>query len=197
MTMLPSGAKNRTSCWQEAGDVQPGRTVKVIVGAKGRTVVGRVVLEGTADDPVDWRRNEPVQLQPTKVARIKAARQWNTFAANLDESGRFHIEDVVPGTYELNIPVDWPLEPTPKGLPTKIGEGTAAVTIPEGPENQPVDIGDVKARLYMTSWSSRPRLHGSTARRRSVQAERSSEASSSCSTSGRPGASLASPRFRR
>ena len=85
----------------------------------------------------------------TFAARIKATRQWNTFAANLDETGRFRIEDVVPGTYELNIPVDWPLEPSPNGLPTKIGEGTATVTIPEGPENQPVDIGDVKARLYV------------------------------------------------
>jgi thiol-disulfide isomerase/thioredoxin/protocatechuate 3,4-dioxygenase beta subunit len=149
MTMLPSGANNRTWCWQDAGDVEPGGTVKVIVGAKGRTVVGRVVLEGTPDDPVDWRRNEPVALQPTREARIKATRQWNTFAANLDETGRFRIEDVIPGTYELNIPVDWPLESTANGLPTRIGEGTATVTIPEGPENQPVDIGDVKARLYL------------------------------------------------
>ena len=149
MTMLPSGARNRTWRWQEAGDVQPGGTVKVIVGAKGRTMVGRVVLEGTPDDAVDWRRNEPVQLQPTAAVRIKATRQWNTFAANLDETGRFRIEDVVPGTYELNIPIDWPLESTPNGLPTKIGEGTATVTIPDGPENQPVDIGDVKGRLYL------------------------------------------------
>jgi RNA polymerase sigma factor (sigma-70 family) len=149
MTMLPSGANNQTWCWQDAGDVQPGGTVKLNVGAKGRTVVGRVVLEGTSDDPVDWRRNEPVQLQPTEAVRIKATRQWNTFAANLDETGRFRIEDVVPGTYGLNIPVDWPLESTPNGLPNRIGEGTATVTIPEGPENQPVDIGDVKARLYL------------------------------------------------
>jgi protocatechuate 3,4-dioxygenase beta subunit/thiol-disulfide isomerase/thioredoxin len=149
MTVLYSGARNETWCWQDAGDVQPGGTVKVIVGAKGRKVVGRVVLEGTPDDPVDWRRNEPVQLQPTREARVKATRQWNTFAANLDESGRFRMEDVVPGTYELNIPVDWPLESAPHGLPTRIGEGTATVTIPEGPENQPVDIGDVKARLYL------------------------------------------------
>ncbi len=149
MTMLPSGANNRTWCWQDAGEVQPGGTVKVIVGAKGRTVVGRVVLEGTPDDPVDWRRNQPVELQPTRAARMEATRQWNTFAANLDETGRFRIEDVVPGTYELNVPVDWPLESTPNGLPTTIGDGTATVTIPDGAENSPVDIGDVKARLYL------------------------------------------------
>jgi thiol-disulfide isomerase/thioredoxin/protocatechuate 3,4-dioxygenase beta subunit len=165
MTMLPSGATNRTNCWQEAGDVQPGGTVKVIVGARGRTVVGRVVLEGTPGHRIDWRRNEPVKLQPTEPARVRAARQWHEFAANLDETGRFRIEDVVPGTYALNIPVDWPLESIPNGLPIRIGEGTATVTIPEGPENQPVDIGDVKARLFLKVGRlapdfSAPRLDG-------------------------------------
>jgi thiol-disulfide isomerase/thioredoxin len=158
MTTLPSGRNNTTSCWQEAGDVQPGGTVKVILGAKGRPVLGRVVLEGTPDDPVDWRRNEPVTLQPTRAARIKATRVLNTFAANLDETGRFRIEDVVPGTYEANIPISWPLESSPHRFPLNIGGGTATVTVPEGPENQPVDIGDVKARLYLIAFFKVGRL---------------------------------------
>jgi len=30
-----------------------------------------------------------------------------------------------------------------------MGEATLRVTVPEGPEDQPVDVGDVKARLYL------------------------------------------------
>ncbi len=57
---------------------------------------------------------------------------------------------MAPGTYELRIPVSLPSDTRTWGPPrATMGEATLPVTVPEGPEDQPVDIGDVKARLYV------------------------------------------------
>ena len=73
---------------------------------------------------------------------------------------------MAPGTYELKIPVSLPSDKRTWGpeLAT-MGEATLPVTVPEGPEDQPVDVGDVKVRLYVRVGDLAPDFtsHGSTA----------------------------------
>ncbi len=137
-------------CGRESVEVKPGQTTRVRLGGKGRPVIGRVVLEGTPPEPVEWRSNDAAVLELPRVERRKATTAWITFASGFDEDGRFRIEDVAPGTYELKIPVSLPSDRRTWGAPrATMGEATLTVTVPEGPEDQPVEVGDVKVRLYV------------------------------------------------
>jgi hypothetical protein len=108
-------------------------------------VIGRVVLDGTPPEPVDWRTNDPAVLEMPRAERRKAMTTWVTFTSGFDEDGRFRIEDVAPDTYELKIPVSLPSDKRTWGTPRgTMGEATLRVTVPEGPEEQPVEVGDVK-----------------------------------------------------
>ncbi len=137
-------------CGHVPVEVKPGQTTQVRLGGKGRPVIGRVVLDGTPPEPVDWRTNNPVVLETPRAERRKASARWLTFASAFDANGRFRIEDVEPGTYELTIPVNLPSDKRTSG-PERgmMGDATLPVTVPEGPEGQPVDVGDVKVGLYL------------------------------------------------
>ena len=128
-------------------------------------MIGRVVLDGTPPEPVDWRTNDPAVLELPRAERLKATPAWLTFASGFDEDGGFRIEDVAPGTYQLRIPVNLPSERGPGAPRARMGEATLPMTVPEGPEDQPVEIGNVKVRLYVRVGDLAPdfRLHGSTA----------------------------------
>ncbi len=129
-------------------EVKPGQTTQVRLGGRGRTVTGRVVLDGTPPEPVDWRTNDPAVLELPGAERPKATAPGPTYASRFDADGRFHIEDVAPGTYELKISVNLPSDKRTSGGPcATMGEATIRVTVPDGPEDEVVDLGDVKVRL--------------------------------------------------
>jgi len=131
-------------------EVKPGQTTQVRLGGTGRAVIGRVVLDGTPAEPVDWRSNDAAVLELPRAELRKATTPWQTFASGFDADGRFRIEDVAPGTYELKIPVNSPSDTTTCGPDrARMGEAILRVTVPEGPEDQPVDVGDVKVRLHV------------------------------------------------
>ena len=131
-------------------EVKPGQTTRVRLGGTGRPVIGRVVIDGTPPEPADWRTNDPAVLETPRAERRKATARWLTFASGFDGNGRFRIEDVAPGTYELKIPVNSPSDTTTCGPDrAMMGEAILPVTVPEGPDDQPVDIGDVKVRLHV------------------------------------------------
>ena len=93
-----SAAASRTCpCWQEPVEVQPGGTATVTVGGQGRPVVGRVVLDGTPEPPIDWRQNNPAEIQLPRGKLGQGPRGWDRYASNLDKDGRFRIDDVPPG----------------------------------------------------------------------------------------------------
>ncbi len=50
------------SGWQEPVEVKPAQTARVRIGGKGRPVIGRVVVDGTPEPPVDWTKNQPVVI---------------------------------------------------------------------------------------------------------------------------------------
>ncbi len=137
-------------CEQLSVDVKPGQTTQVRLGDKGSPVIGRVVLDGAPPEPVVWRTNNPAVLEPPRAERRKATTPWITFASGFDQDGRFRIKNVAPGTYELTIPVNLPSDNRTWGAPrATMGEATLSMTVPEGPDDQPVEIGGVKVRLYV------------------------------------------------
>jgi beta-lactamase regulating signal transducer with metallopeptidase domain/protocatechuate 3,4-dioxygenase beta subunit len=135
-------------CEQASLEVKPGQTTQLRLGGKGRAVIGRVVLDGTSPEPVDWRTNDPAVLELPRAERRKATTPWVRFASGFDVGGEFRIENVTPDTYELKIPVSLPSDKRTWGTPrATMGKATLPVTVPEGPGDQPVDVGDVKVRV--------------------------------------------------
>ncbi len=127
-------------CWQEPVYVNPGQTLEVRIGGSGRPVTGRVVLGGVPESPVDWKNNEP--------ALIEGATQ---FAANLDQEGRFRIEDVPAGQYGLEVPVNAPADTRFGGIGIVIGKAQVGFTVPAMPggrSNEPLDLGTITAKLF-------------------------------------------------
>ena len=97
-------------CWPERIEVKPGETAHVTLGGKGRPVIGRIVLEGTPEAPIDWTLNLPVMLgvppeksDPDRFGLL--TRGSALFAAHINKDGRFRIDDVPAGKYELELEV--------------------------------------------------------------------------------------------
>jgi thiol-disulfide isomerase/thioredoxin len=150
VTPFAGGSSQHAPCWQEPVEVKTGGPVSVTIGGKGRSVVGRVVLDGTPDAPVDWRQNEPATIQLPRSEWGKGPGSYARFAANIDKVGRFRIDDVPPGRYELNVPVNAQPDPKSCGAGAEIGRATRPVTVPEGPGDDPLDLGEFKATLFDT-----------------------------------------------
>ena len=75
------------------------------------------------------------------------------FASNIDRDGRFRIEDVPPGHYELEVNVNATPDPAFCGAGTKIGQAKMDVTMPEipgGRSSEPLDLGTITAKLFET-----------------------------------------------
>ena len=59
VTEYPGGMTSHMPCWPEAVEVKPGVTLRVTVGGKGRPVIGRLVLDGTPESPVELDEERP------------------------------------------------------------------------------------------------------------------------------------------
>ena len=75
---LPLGMP--ASGWQERVEVQPGQTARVRIGGKGRSVIGRVAVDGTPASPVDWTKNQPVVIHVPRE-ELNDSLDWRQFAA--------------------------------------------------------------------------------------------------------------------
>jgi peroxiredoxin len=130
--------------WQERVDVKPNQTARVQIGGKGRPVIGRVAIDGTPETPVDWTKNHPVMIH-VPYLELKDSLDWRSFGSHLDKDGRFHIEDVLPGKYELELTVN-------EGhLGAETGIVRMPVIVPEAPDrrpNNPLDLGTITAELF-------------------------------------------------
>ena len=130
--------------WQERVEVKPNQTARVRIGGKGRPVIGRVVIDGTPETPVDWTKNHPVMIH-VPYLELKDSLDWRSFGSHLDKDGRFHIEDVLPGRYELELAVN-------EGrLGDETGTVRMPVTVPKAPDglpDDPLDLGTIRAELF-------------------------------------------------
>jgi len=150
ITVFQGGRARSTPYGIETVEVKAGATTEVRLGGKGRPVIGRVVLDGTPKAPVDWRYNEPVVIQQLPTQSGQGTGVWNRLGSGIDKEGRFRVEDVPAGRYDLTIPVNQAPNPESFGSGAKIGDATLSITVPEGPQDEPIDLGEIKARLFAT-----------------------------------------------
>jgi beta-lactamase regulating signal transducer with metallopeptidase domain/thiol-disulfide isomerase/thioredoxin/protocatechuate 3,4-dioxygenase beta subunit len=139
--------------WNEPVDVKPGRTVEVKIGGKGRPVIGRVVLDGTPEIPVDWTQNEPATITSPPKDWGTPGHQYARFAAHIDRDGRFRIEDIPTGHYQLNIQANAVPDSAFRSAGTTIGRTEMAVTMPDVPggrSSEPLDLGTITVKLFET-----------------------------------------------
>jgi beta-lactamase regulating signal transducer with metallopeptidase domain/thiol-disulfide isomerase/thioredoxin len=132
--------------WQERVEVKPNQTARVRIGGKGRPVIGRVVVDGTPEVPVDWTKNQPMAIQ-LPLEEVKDSLDWRRFGSHIDKDGRFHVEDVPPGKYVLEVTVN------AGGVGAEIGIVRMTVTVPATPDGRPddpLDLGTITAELFET-----------------------------------------------
>lgn len=153
VTEFGNGSQQHMGCWQEPVDVAPGQTVEVRIGGKGRPVVGRVALQAPPEVHVDWRRNRPATVEKVRVSNPfpgllgQDPRQNDRFAAGLDKDGRFRVDDVPPGHYELTVTIDAPPASERPGPVEELGRVKVPVDVPEGDDGAPVDLGEIAAEV--------------------------------------------------
>jgi RNA polymerase sigma factor (sigma-70 family) len=118
-TMLTDLARglNYTDGWQEPVAVKPGQTLDVKIGGKGRPVIGRIVLDGTPESPVDWIQNEPVLItvvpqRPALGPRVPLRFSAAVFASNIDKDAA-HLSRPPRATKNPPAPRARQLKPRP------------------------------------------------------------------------------------
>ncbi len=137
--------------WPEAVEVKPGETARVQVGGKGRTIVGRVVLDGKPETPVDWTQNVPPEIQDSPLTRLAYA--------NLDKDGGFRVDDLPPGRYRLQMRVSRDFNPQAPGATPDRGWLQKELDVPEAPagrSGEPLDLGAVTATLFVKAGDLAP-----------------------------------------
>jgi hypothetical protein len=153
VTELGNGRSLHLGCWQEPVDVAPGDIVLARIDGKGRPVIGRIKLPESKAPLVDWRRNQPATLSklrsgaPVPPGADKDPHWADRFASHLDKDGRFRIDDVPPGRYELTVKIDPPPAPDARARARELGRVMISVDVPARAEDVPVDLGDIEPKL--------------------------------------------------
>jgi thiol-disulfide isomerase/thioredoxin len=110
------------------------------------------VVDGAPEPPVHWTKNEQIWIHFQRE-ELRDSRTWRAFGSHLDKDGRFHIEDVPPGKYELELTVNADSCPGVPGPEAMIGLVRTPFTVPEAPAGRPddpLDLGTITAELFET-----------------------------------------------
>ena len=147
--------------------VQPGAVCQLTLGGTGRKVVGQVQVF-PAGSAVDWSKDLQVLTSERPDAILSRPEDSNFMAFTdarldalnryyfaVDANGRFTIEDVPAGEYELHVRLTAPIVPPPPGYPgpdprREIGSLSIQVAVPGVPDdpNAPaVDLGVITLEL--------------------------------------------------
>jgi hypothetical protein len=116
-------------------DFPIGKVVKVDIGRHGRAVIGRLKPPRGFGKPVLWQFAH-VAITPDSDNREAKNRRYT---ASIDQDGRFCVDDVPPGRYELD-----------SGLMNEFAPGRlvgVSLTVPGEkirPLNQPLDVGELE-----------------------------------------------------
>ncbi len=128
-------------------EVQPGQTTRVALGGTGRTVIGRAVLPQSYGNVVDWKYAVISLSAPSSTTEQQTA----PYQTMVDDEGRFHIDDVAPGSYRLDISASDPPQNAlqVEGLP--FVTLTRDITIPPsttGNTDGLIDLGDIELHPF-------------------------------------------------
>jgi len=150
-------------------DVQPGKSLTVDIGGRGRPVIGRAALQedGNAKPvkfygsiwprtdhqmrpPPNWRELSPEEQEKLTAEWEKTpdAKIYNQERCPIDfrieEDGSFTVPDLPSGAYRLVV-INWAGAPVRSAA---VARGTSTIVIPEVPgghSDEPLDIGTVEA----------------------------------------------------
>ncbi len=149
---LASGTISRG--WQHPIDVKSTETSSVTIGGTGRLVVGRIELDRKPDVTIDWTTTGPVTIQRWDVDNDRAHEETFKCHGNFDQTGRFEIPDVPPGSYRLTCRVRGAFSPNSETYPPTIGKAEHDFTIPPLADTQsddPLDLGTITVKVDTAS----------------------------------------------
>ena len=152
--------------------VEPDKTTWVDLGGTGRPVIGRFVLpSGIKPDALFSRVNQTLELiQPeppypaglNRQGREAWLAKWlttdegkahtrsnRTYDTNVRPDGRFRVEDVSAGKYELHAEVHEPAQGLPGTYGPELASITTEITVPEipgGRSDEPLDLGTIELK---------------------------------------------------
>jgi RNA polymerase sigma factor (sigma-70 family) len=138
-------------------EVKPDTTARVTLGGTGRPVIGRVNVPEGLRERVDWGYSlNHLRAKPSiwkqAVSRLGMAHpaRGSYYAVKVELDGSFRVEDVVAGSYELNLRLqEAPSNPREHGGFETIGEAHREVTVAEMPGGRSDDSLDLGAILLV------------------------------------------------
>ncbi len=163
-------------------ELEPGQTVHIELGGKGRPVIGRFELPGN-EVRGGWHMNATLSTKPAPVEPLKIpedvraqgdekVREWleayyrtdehkakqaaierdrethRHYAFRVAKDGRFRIDDVVAGTYDLRLRIDTVSDEDQRV--TDLGQAHKEITVPPMPtgrSDEPLDVGTIEVEI--------------------------------------------------
>ncbi len=143
-------------------EVKPGETTRLAIGGAGRPVIGRIAIP--AELQAKWSQVHPggrISYKPTlprpyDQLTAEEQEQWDqkwqkthrSYAFVIQSDGSFRVEDITPGSYELEISVDEDYEEDRFHGSIRLGAIKRTITVPEIPSGQaysdrPFDLGSL------------------------------------------------------
>jgi hypothetical protein len=143
--------------------VRPGETTVTNVGGTGRTVIGRVIYQGS--DPLDFKRgfahlgtptaqylkkylalktDAERQAFQTSMAGTAAQADAKYYAAILQPDGSFRAQDVLPGRYEFGLQPQYRQMPTNHVIPMYVSAEQVVPPAKDDNDDSTVDLGEVE-----------------------------------------------------
>jgi hypothetical protein len=152
--------------------IEPGQKAVVNLGGAGRPVVGQLITQPGLEDEIDWtwsmnhiRLIQPEPPYPSGLLHDEKKAwlsQWRktpegtahqlagrSHSLTIESDGSFRIDDVTPGTWELEIRVYQPPDKEAKRrdfekLIGRVQRDVVVPDIPGGRSDEPLDLGKLE-----------------------------------------------------
>ena len=149
-----------------AFEVKPGETTRLAIGGIGRPVIGKAVIPGELKakwsqvDPSGRISCSPQPPRPYDQLTAEEQNRWGqewekayrSYAFVIHSDGSFRVEDVPPGSYQLEIRVNEDYEEFRFHGSIRLGSINRTINVPDIPgglayTDQPLDLGSLPLEL--------------------------------------------------
>ena len=134
----------------------PGQTTHVRIGGMGQPVIGRLVMPAEFEGQMDWVALSPRITDVISPSQYPAQwpsmtndekNQWflsehRHYPMAITADGTFRVEDVLPGTYDVQIPLSETLSNGGSVLRQIFRREFTVPELPNGRSDEPLDLGD-------------------------------------------------------